>query len=82
MISEKQKVHYINNKDAIDKHNKQYYIDNKARILEQRKSHYEAYETKRKEPFTCECGSIIQHRDKACHNKSKKHIAFINTIIV
>ena len=81
-ISEYKNQWYNENMENIIEYKNQWYIDNKARILEQRKSHYEAYETKRKEPFTCECGSIIQHRDKACHNKSKKHIAFINTIIV
>ena len=81
-ISEYHHQYREDNMEKIIEYKNQWYIDNKARILEQRKSHYEAYETKRKEPFTCECGSIIQHRDKACHNKSKKHIAFINTIIV
>ena len=54
--------------EKIIEYKNQWYIDNKARLLEQRKSHYEANKTKLKEPFTCECGSIIQHRDKTRHN--------------
>ena len=81
-ILEQQKSHYINNKDKIVELRKQYNKDNKDKISEQRKQFYEANKHKINEPFTCECGSIIQHVVKSRHNKTKKHIAFINTIIV
>ena len=64
---------------------KEYYIDNKENILEQRKlyreQNKEAINERVKEKMTCECGSIIQHTEKARHSKSIKHQKYVNTIL-
>ena len=66
------------NKGKISEQQKQYRIANKERD----KQYREARKDKINESFTCECGSISSRRSKNRHNKTKKHIAFINTIIV
>lgn len=71
---------------------KEYYIDNKEHILEQRKLYREQNKEAinervkqnrqdNKEKMTCECGSIIQHTEKARHSKSIKHQKYVNTIL-
>tara|TARA_R110000803_G_scaffold109843_1_gene178206 strand:+ start:1531 stop:2070 length:540 start_codon:yes stop_codon:yes gene_type:complete len=45
---------------------KEYYQKNKEKILEQKKQKY-----------TCKCGSILRIGEKARHEKSKKHLAYI-----
>ena len=66
------------NKGKISEQQKQYRIANKERD----KQYREARKDKINESFSCECGSISSRRSKNRHNKKKKHIAFINTIIV
>ena len=61
---DKNKEYRENNKDKI----KQYYEDNKNKILEQGKI-----------KMTCECGSICRKAYKARHERTKKHLNFINT---
>ena len=96
-ILEYLKQYNIENKDKVEEYHKQWYLDNKIRIDEQHKYYYSISKDKKKEyeeankdkiserktkQITCDCGSIIQQGDKAKHFRTKKHIAFINTIIV
>ena len=57
-----------NNKEHKAEKDKQYYENNKAEILE-----------KSKQKYTCECGSTIIKKDKLRHERSMKHINFINS---
>jgi hypothetical protein len=48
---------------------KNYYIDKKEKIQE-----------RKRKKFTCECGSISTIDRKAKHNKSKKHLRYLETL--
>ena len=63
------------------KFSKEYYEANKEKILEKKKEHYEANKEKISEKYTCDCGSIIQKQEKSRHEKSKKHLKFLNNSI-
>ena len=67
-IKEKKKERYYDNKNKILERNKQYYENNKNKILE-----------KMKIKHTCVCGSCICKGDKAKHERSKKHIKFLES---
>ena len=59
---------YIKQYREVNKeYDSEYYQKNKAQIKE-----------KNKEKMTCECGSTFRKRDKARHEKTKKHIEFKN----
>ena len=62
------KERYEDNKDKILKRVKKYQEDNKDRISERKKIKH-----------TCICGSCIRKSDKPKHERSKKHIKFINS---
>ena len=58
---------YNNYNEYYKKYSKKYYQKNKQKINE-----------KLKEKITCECGATITKCNKPRHNKTKKHINFIN----
>jgi hypothetical protein len=62
------------NRDAILLKKKQYQIDNKDVIKLRDKA-------RKKEKYTCECGSTLRIIDKARHERTHKHQAFIKTLI-
>ena len=64
---EKIKNYYKDNKDKNKEKIKNYYEENKEQILK-----------KQKEKINCVCGSCFQKGDLSKHNKTKKHIEFIN----
>ena len=61
--------------------NKEYYDEKKETILEKNKQYYEANKKEinehRKQPIMCKCGSEIQKNAKAQHERSHKHIKFV-----
>lgn len=63
-------------------YNRNYYKNNKEIILEQKKEYRnknkEQMNEKTKEKMTCNCGSIFRKSDKLRHEKTLKHINFIN----
>ena len=77
-IKEKAKKYRKNNKEKI----KQYQENNKDKIKDYKKTYYEnkkeIIQEKEKEKMTCNCGSIFNKGDKARHEKTLKHINFIN----
>jgi hypothetical protein len=79
---EKSKEHYQKNKTELLKTKKEYYEKNKIEISKRKKQYCEKNKIrlseKDKETYNCECGSISTIRHKSRHNKSKKHINFIN----
>lgn len=80
---------YICNKELITKQKKEYYNCNKELILERQKEYYEenkeSIKEKKREKITCECGKKIKRCNKAKHEKSKQHLAYLklnNNVIV
>tara|TARA_R110000796_G_scaffold200623_3_gene316635 strand:+ start:207 stop:677 length:471 start_codon:yes stop_codon:yes gene_type:complete len=65
----KTKEWFINNSDRIKEYKKQWFINNSDRIKE-----------KSNEKYTCECGLILTKGNKLRHEKSKKHINFLNIL--
>jgi len=82
-INEKKKEYYEKNKEKI----KEYQEKNKEKISEKRKEYYEKNKEKliekrrekRKEKYTCICGSTISKNSKSKHEKSIKHQKFIES---
>jgi hypothetical protein len=83
-FSEKKKIYYEAHKDEFKKRHKKYYEKNKDEILEKCKEYRETHKNeiseKRKKDFKCDCGSIYRKYDKAQHEKSQKHIKYINSL--
>jgi len=67
-IRVKSKIWKEAHKDEIRVKNKEY-----------REAHKDEIRVKNKEKYTCECGSIIIINSKSRHEKSQKHINFINS---
>lgn len=61
------KKYYIDNIETIKKQDKEYYEKNKEKIL-----------LRQNEKFTCVCGSLYSHSHKKRHERSFKHLNFIN----
>jgi len=83
-IAGRTKKEYRNdNKQQLLEQMKQYYETNKQQLLEQQKQRYNDNKAeiaeKAKQKYTCECGSTIRKDEKARHNKTNKHINFINS---
>ena len=83
VISKKQKVYYQKNKDNLLEKDKIRYEKNKDIILEKKKIYYEEnrdiISEKRKQKYTCCCGSNICITEKSRHEKTKKHIGYIQS---
>ena len=73
--------YYKDNKKEIKEHAIQYYEANRQKALEQQKQYYEQNKTEiqnnKKQPLVCTCGSEIQKTEKARHERSQKHIKFV-----
>jgi hypothetical protein len=65
------KEYAVENREITNERNKKYYEKNKEALL-----------TKYNSKYTCECGSNICFGDKARHNKSKKHIEYLNSTLL
>ena len=76
---EKSKQYYQDNKDKI----RQYREDNKDKILEYQSKYYENNKETRLEKMkikhTCICGSCIRKDKKSRHERSIKHIKFLES---
>ena len=83
--------YHIQNTDCINRclagrdkitYNRQRYQKKKESILQQykeyREKHKEEIRERRKQLYTCICGSISTFDHKARHERTKKHIDFIN----
>jgi len=85
-LNKKRKEYYINNKNKIKEINKLYNENNKEKIKQKDKEYYEKNKDKikeknkerKREKITCECGSITNKSHLRRHEKSKKHLNFIN----
>jgi len=81
IIKQKQKQYYETNKEII----KQYYETNKEIIKQYReankeiiKQYYETNKEKINQKFNCECGGKYTNQNKTIHEKTKKHLNFLN----
>ena len=76
--------YYEDNKQYFLELNKKYWETNKDKISEKNKQYRENYKDKileqKKQPFQCPCGSVVRKSSKAPHIKSKKHIAYLETL--
>lgn len=72
----------IVNKNIPCRTKKQWYEVNKEKISEQTKERYESNKEqiseRTKVKYTCDCGSILRKNDKSRHERTLKHIEFIN----
>jgi hypothetical protein len=69
----------MNSRFAI-RSDKQYEIDNKIKIAERKKKYRLENKEKFSKQFECDCGSIITICKKTRHIKTKKHLAYLETI--
>ena len=83
--------HYIKKLNCVNKYVpnrtlKEYYEENKDEILVKKKTYYDKNVNeileKKQIKFSCECGSICTNTHKTRHNKTKKHIEYLNSIIL
>ena len=65
----KEYYQYNDNRDRRNEYNRKYRVDNRDSLTE-----------KQSEKFNCTCGGRYSRRNKAQHFKSKKHIAYINSL--
>jgi len=83
---EYQKEYRKNNKEEILKKKKEYYENNKEEKLkkmkEYKKRNKEKLTEKRKQKIKCVCGSICRKWDIKKHEKTKKHIKYIEEMKV
>ena len=81
---EKQKEYSKLNADKIKEYKKEYVLNNKEKIKQGREEFYKNNKDKinseRSIIFNCECGTACTLSHKARHNKSLKHIDYINTL--
>jgi hypothetical protein len=80
-ILKQKKKYYETHKQKIIKHKKKYYEENKEEARKYYEEHKKEIEEKGKKKMTCECGSIIRRDCKARHERTKKHINFMNNNI-
>jgi hypothetical protein len=82
ILKDKRKQKYENNKEDIKERIYQYRRDNIEAINERRRKHYqdnkEKINEKRKVKFVCDCGSECGISEKPRHEKSQKHLNYIN----
>ena len=81
-ISEYKKDYYQSNKEIIQQYKKEYYIKNWDALQSHKKEYRELHKDEIHEQHgkkeTCLCGTIFTHSNKARHNRSKKHQAWIH----
>jgi hypothetical protein len=70
------KKYYEANKEQYKAYNKKWYEDNKEHCKEMvkkcKEKNKETYEAKRRQPYTCLCGTIVQRRNKKRHQDNCK----------
>jgi DNA repair exonuclease SbcCD nuclease subunit len=80
------KQYFKKNKEKIADYNKEYgkkyYEKNKDKKKETYELTKEITKLKRKETCQCDCGSIIQLYEKNRHLKSRKHIQYIDSLLL
>ena len=82
-ISQKNKLYYKSNKEEINRENRDYQIANKGTISEYQKQYRsdnrEKINEQRKKTYVCLCGSVIRLDSKTKHERSLKHLNFLQS---
>jgi hypothetical protein len=88
--------YYIANKEKIIKRGKEYRELNKDKVNLSYKAYHETHKTERNqkckeyyakncnkgtENYLCGCGSDIKVREKGPHEKTKKHLTYLNSLV-
>lgn len=69
--------YYVNHKDQLlERSHKNYIEKRKEEMAEKYQQNKDVINARRKEKYTCNCGSTLRTSDKACHEKTKKHQDF------
>ena len=80
-IRKYKQTYYKENKEEIKKINNQYRQDHQEELKQCKQKwyqdHKEEINQKRSQEYNCECGSVIQIREKSNHIKTKKHQTFM-----
>ena len=76
-IKIKQKEYYEAHKDEILEYAKEYREKNREYFIEYREAHKDKIKKKRKEKYTCDCGSTLTVGSKSKHEKTHRHLLYI-----
>ena len=68
------------NKEAIKIMTKNHYENNKEKYLQRAKQSREKNKSTLSEKFVCECGGIYTFHHRSTHNKTQKHLEYINLL--
>jgi hypothetical protein len=83
-ILEYSKQYRINNKEYLSEQNKQYRKENIDHIKDYMKDYYqenkEKIKSQQSQKTDCECGSKINHGEKARHHRTKKHQNYVDSL--
>lgn len=71
---------YNDNKEKMDLYYKEYRKSNKDKLTEQKNKWRLNNKEKSKEKYICECGRELRKSDKNRHEKTIKHITYINSL--
>jgi hypothetical protein len=75
------KQYYEEHKEDIGQRQQQYYQDNKEEFKQNQMKRYELNKeeinARKAVKYTCECGTVLSIQNKAVHNRTKKHLAFL-----
>ena len=81
---EQQDAYTASHKTEKKKYDKEYNIKNAVKRCDYSREWYQKNKIesnkRRNEKITCCCGSVASKRNMATHKKSKKHLAFINSL--
>jgi len=74
------------NKERLNEISRQYHQDNKEQIQQQsrqyREDNKEQIQQQQKQKFSCECGGKYTYQNKKQHEKTIKHLNYINSSIL
>jgi hypothetical protein len=83
-FNEVAKQYYTENKDKLNEVAKQYYTENKEKINQIHKQYYndnkDQIKKQKNAQNNCECGGCYTNTNKLQHNKTIKHINYINLL--
>jgi len=78
------KKYYIEHKEVIYERSKNRYLEHKEKYLELQKSRYynkrDEISKKKKVKVTCECGSSFRKYKRTRHNRTKKHLKYLQSL--
>jgi hypothetical protein len=78
-ITEYRKEYYNMNKETHCQQMKQHYEANKEVIKERHKKYYVTNKEKFNQKYKCKCGGQYTHTNKTKHEKTKKHIQYMES---